>query len=194
MNGILERLRRNPKAIASVILPLALLVVIALATGGGLFGSGSSSSNPPVQPPAATATPPRQAVRGQIAVAANHLHGSLWEFVYTVHDTGPTPIGGFQLNGPRANLFAATRRPGWAVFGGGVCAGNFQNMLVYWSTGANAATEIKPGQTVTFRYEVNTSGTASRLYSLSWGQASAQFGQINGPAPSSLPASGPCKA
>jgi hypothetical protein len=67
-------------------------------------------------------------------------------------------------------------------------------MLVYWSTGSNAATEIKPGQSVTFRYEVNTTGIVKRLYSLSWGQASAQFGQIEGPAASDLPAGGPCKS
>jgi hypothetical protein len=133
-------------------------------------------------------------VQGQVSVSAKRLQATLWRFVYTVRDTGKTPIGGFQLNGPQANLFGVSGRPGWTTFGAGVCKGNYPNMLVYWSTGSNIRTEIKPGQTVTFRYEVNGTGTIKRLYSLSWDGATAHFGQIDGPAPSNLPAAGPCKA
>jgi hypothetical protein len=196
MRALLESLRKNPRFILSGLLAIAVLVAVVLATGGGIFGSGSSGPSTSSQGPGPTATAPssRDVVQGRVSVSVKHLQATLWLFAYTIADTGKTPIGGFQINGPRANVFGATGRPGWAVFGGGVCKGNYPNMLVYWSTGSNIATEIKPGQTVAFHYEVNTTGTIKRLYSLSWDGATAQFGQIDGPAPSSLPPSGPCKA
>lgn len=195
MNTALEKLRKNPKIIASAVLPAVLLIVLVLATGAGnLFGGSGSPSQSPNTNPAPTAPVTQGAVQGRVSVSAHHISGHLWQFTYTVDDTGKTPIGGFQINGPSANLFGVSGRSGWAVFGAGVCQGHFPSMLVYWSTGPGSPTEIKPNDTVTFAFKANTTGTSKRLYSLSWGQATAQFAQIEGPAPSNLPASGKCKA
>lgn len=191
----METLRKNPKIIASAILPAVLLIVLVLATGAGnLFGGSSGSPSNTSQGPGPAAPQSQGAVQGHVSVSAHHLSGHLWQFTYAIHDTGKTPIGGFQINGSSANLFDVSNRPGWAVFGAGVCHGTFPNMLVYWSTGPGSPTEIKPDDTATFTFKANTSGTQKRLYSLSWGQATAQFDRIDGPAPSSLPASGKCKA
>jgi hypothetical protein len=198
MTQFVDKLRRNPKLIVSALLPAVLLIVLVLATGtGDLFGGGGSSAPPSGSGTSGAPPPPsgtKEAVHGQVSVAAIHLSGHLWRFTYTIHDVGKTPIGGFQLNGPSANLSLVNGRAGWAIFGAGVCHGKFPNMLVYWSTGPGSATEIKPSDTVRFSFEVNTMGTSKRLYSLSWGQAGAQFAEITGPAPSNFPASGRCKA
>jgi hypothetical protein len=196
MNGLAERLRKNPKMVVSALSPLVLLVALVIATGGGNIFGGSSPSAPqgPAQTISPTSAPSRLAVRGTVMVASRHIKGHLWRFTYTVQNLGKTPIAGFQINGPRTNLFVVTGRKGWAIFGAGVCSGRFPNMLVYWSTGPGSPTEIKPGETATFAFDANTTGTEKRLYSLSWSQATAQFAQITGPAQSDLPASGRCKA
>ena len=197
MNGLADRFRKNPKMVVSALSPLVLLVALVIATGGGNIFGGSSSNPPQVQGPGTiqpTPVPARESVQGSVTAAAAHIKGRLWRFTYNIHNTGRTPIAGFQINGPRTNLSVITGRKGWAIFGAGVCGGRFPNMLVYWSTGPGSPTEIKAGETVTFSFDAATTGTARRLYSLSWSQAAAQFAQVTGPAESNLPAPGRCKA
>jgi len=200
VSAILESLRKNPKVVLTGLVPIILLAALVLATGGsGLFASGGSGSRPAstnstVSTSSTSSSTFGGVVQGQISAKANHVRGRLWRFTYTVHDTGMTPIAGFQINGPVANVFDVNGLAGWDIFGAGVCHGRFPSMLVYWSTGSSSPRVIKPGATVVFSFDVNTTGQTDRLYSLSWGQARAQFGQITGPAPSGLPATGACKA
>lgn len=124
-------------------------------------------------------------------MSVQHLSGHTYKFQYTVHDTGSTPIAGFQINGPKANLFHLAG-PGWHPFGSGVCNGNNPNLLVYWSTTTGAANQISPGKTARFSFEVNTTGQIGATYAVSYSTSAAQFGHTQGPAGSTLPTTGPC--
>jgi len=109
-----------------------------------------------------------------------------------VHNTGKVPIAGFQLNAAPPNLFHVSSRSGWGLFGSGVCNGNQQGVLIYWSTGAALASGIQPGKSGQFGFTVNTTAPVAGHYALSYGPSAPQFGDVTVPAPSSLPTSGPC--
>lgn len=176
----------NGRTIAVIVIACVLLLALVFATSGGL----SSSSTPSAQPTSAPAvTVP---IKGSVSVRRRHLSGHTWEFSYTVHDTGTSPIAGFQINGQPANLFAVRAKPGWPVFGSGICHGKYPGVLVYWSTGAGPG-PIQPGKTGRFSFKVNTSGSLPLRYSLSFGANPPLFGTTEGPAPSSRRASGPCR-
>lgn len=148
-----------------------------------------ATTGPTAAPP--TAAPASGSVKGSVSVTVRRLSGHTYQFRYTIRDTGSTPIAGFQINGPRANLFHLVG-PGWHAFGSGVCNGNNPNLLVYWSTNAAAGNQIPPGKSAHFGFEVNTTGQIGATYAISYGTAAAQFGHTQAPAASSLPASGPC--
>jgi hypothetical protein len=187
--------------IAAIIIAAALLIAIVIGMGTVTFSSPGNLSSVTVAPalapsatggPAPTAPPARGAVKGAVTVSVTHLKGSTYRFTYTVHDTGKTPIAGFQINGPQANLFHLVNS-GWGVFGSGVCGGKHPDLLVYWSTSDAATNQIKPGKTRTFGFDVNTSGQIAGTYAVSYGTAAAQFGQTKRPAGSTLPTTGPCQ-
>lgn len=192
-----ESLNRNRRLLASLIIPAAILIGLLLATGQSLFGGGSSQPPPPptVHIPAAapTATVATGAVQGVVTVDVRRLGGNTYRFMYTVHDIGTTPIAGFQVNGAAANLYAIAGPRGWTPFGSGVCGGRYPGVLIYWSTGSGSASVIRPRQTVRFAFSVNTAGASSHVYSLSFGQATPQFGMVQAPRPSTLPAPGSCQ-
>lgn len=176
----------NGRTIAIIAVACILLIALVLATSGGL--STSSPSPAPTTAPATVAAP----ITGVVSAQVRHLSGHTWEFRYTIRDTGTTPIAGFQINGQTANLFALAAKPAWPVFGAGICKGKYPGVLAYWSTG-NGAGPIQPGKSGHFSFRVNTSGTRSLRYSLSFGPSAPYFGSIEGPKPSSLRASGPCR-
>lgn len=179
----------NARLIVIALLALALLVLMLWATGGGF----SAAPAPTPTPAAVTATAATAVVQGAVSVRTRHLHGHTWQFSYLIRDTGTVPIAGFQLNGPTAYLFHLYQPHGWNVFGSGVCGHAVKGVLAYWSVNAASPDAIAPGRSTTFRFEANTSGASHDGYSLSWGSASPQFGQIPGPAASSLPRSVPCR-
>jgi hypothetical protein len=169
-----------------------MLAALIVATGGGFSSSGGSA--PATASPAAaqpTATSGSQ-IQGEVAVSAHHLQGDVWQFVYTVRNTGSEPIAGLQINAPRSNLYRVVRRPEWTDFGSGVCGGKYPGLLIYWSTGTTSTTTIAPHHAARFGFLVNTSGTMPVSYSLSWDSARPQFGTTTGPKASSLRASGAC--
>lgn len=182
---MLDAVRKNPRRILSLLLPIALLVILIFTTG--VFNSGSPSS-----PPSDAGTTITQHVAVKVKATSKHLHGKLWRFVYAVKNIGQTPVAGFQLNGSASNLFNISGRRTWAVYGTGVCHGGPAQLLIYWSTGTSSSTVLSPGASATFGFEVNTSGSTSLSYTASWGDADYAAGNVQGPAPSSLPASGPC--
>ena len=185
-----QKRRVNTRLIAIALLAGAILLALVLATGG-LQNSGSSA--PALVPTSAQPTPVFSGeVHGIVTVRSEHLAGQTWRFVYTVRNTGTVPVGGFELSSPPANLFHLTGRSGWSYYGSGVCGGQHPGLLVYWSTGASGRAALAPRQTARFGFSVNTSGVTQAGYALSWGAAHPLFGRINGPAPSSLPTSGPC--
>ena len=193
MAGLIDRLRTNPKTIATVLLPLALLVVLIVATGASNpFGGGSHSSSSSA-PTAAPAVASHQSVQANLSVHVTRVRDTTWRFDYTVHNSGKTPLAGFQLDAARANLYNVYGKGGWAVFGNGICGGNYSNLLVYWSTGSRSPAALHPGGSARFGFTVQTTRPAAMTYSLSWGNAAAQFGTTQGPASSSLRARGPCK-
>jgi hypothetical protein len=178
-----------------------LLIAIVIGMGTVTFGSPGSVASVTVPPalaptvtaqPAATAPPASGAVKGTVTVSVKHLKGHTYRFSYTVHDVGKTPIAGFQINGPQANLFHLVNS-GWGAFGSGVCGGNHPDLLVYWSTSDSANNLINPGKSRTFGFDVNTSGQIDGTYAVSYGTAAAQFGQTKRPTASSLPTTGPCQ-
>ncbi len=180
-------IRHNPRLLTTILLALAVLIAIILATGGSsFFGNGAPSIG-------ATPTVPPERVTGIVSAQVRHLSGHLWQFTYTVHNQGRTPIAGFQLNGMRANLFALIGPHSWSVFGNGVCGGKYPHLLVYWSTASQSPSVLHAGSTTQFGYRVNTTGTQQISYSLSWSHLPASFGSVPGPVHSSLPASRPCR-
>lgn len=195
MARMFQRVRANPKAIAGILLPLAILIALILATGAGNPFNSESKNTSSGGPPTAGAqpTPAPEAVQANLAVHVKRVHGTTWQFDYTVDNGGKTPIAGFQLDSTRANLYNVYGKGGWATFGNGICGGAYPHILVYWSTGSSSPSVLRPGTTVHFGFTVQTSRPASMLYSLSWGNAGAQFGTTQGPAPSSQRAQGPCK-
>jgi hypothetical protein len=184
------------RLVAVALVAGAILVALVIATGGGSAGP-SGSSAPPAAPTAAPAPPTQPAVagavKGTVRVQARHLHGSTWQFVYTVRNTGKVPIAGFQLNAARSNLFTIRGLTDWTFFGGGVCGGPQPTVLIYWSTGAVVGSTIAPNGSGQFSFQVNTSGPAPVGFSLSYQTATPFFGTVQGPRPSTLKASGPCK-
>ena len=187
--------------ITVVLLAAAVLVALVITTGVGFPGFSAGTSSPtgvlpsvaPVASAGATATgPPPPRVHGLVTVKTQHLGDRTWRFTYTVRNTGTTPIAGFQLNGPRSNLSHIQGRPGWRSFGSGVCGGRYPGFLIYWSTGKTSRTLLPPHRTARFAFTVRTTGTRPLTYSLSWSSAQPSFGQIAGPAASSLPAAGRC--
>ncbi|MDQ2743571.1 MAG: hypothetical protein M3Z66_14940 [Chloroflexota bacterium] len=178
----------NPsRTIVIAVLAVALLFLVVVATDNG---SGTLPSPPSTLQPAPV---PTEAVAGLVSTRIHHLSHATWEYQYLVHNTGTTTIAGFQINGRRANLFDLAERPHWLPFGSGVCGGSPSGILIYWSIGPGSASIIPPGATGHFSFRVNTSGTVSLLYALSSGQFHPQFGTVSGPAPSLLPAMGPCR-
>lgn len=176
----------NGRTIAVIVIACVLLLALVLATSGGL-SSSSTPSSPPTSPPAATVS-----VKGDVTARVKRISRHAWEYRYTVHDTGASPIAGFQINGQAANLYAVSASPRWPVFGSGICHGKYPGVLVYWSTGAGAG-PIQPGKTGHFSFRVDTSGSRALRYSLSFGANAPFFGTAEGPAPSSLPARGACR-
>ncbi len=182
------------RLIAAIIIAAAILIAIIAAMGTVTFSSPNSVASVTVAP--ATTTPPTTvpasgSVKGSVAVTVRHRSGHTYQFRYTIRDTGSTPIAGFQVNGPKSNLFHLIG-PGWHAFGSGVCNGNNPDLLVYWSTTNGAANQIQPGKSAHFGFDVNTTGQISDTYAISYGTSTAQFGHTQGPAASDLPASGPC--
>jgi hypothetical protein len=185
------------RLIAVAIISVAILLVIVLLTGNQTLSSPAGAPQITAIPPTAAATSapstPSGPVKGSLTVAVKHLKGHTWRFRYTLRATGTTPVGGFQLTGPTAHLFRVTGPAAWSYYGNGACNSTGPTgLLIYWSTnGATAA--INPGRSATFGFEVNTSGTVSGSYALSYGTSSPQFGQIRAPAGSNLAITGPCK-
>lgn len=175
----------NPRTVAIILVACLLLLGLVLATNKGL-----SSSAPPAAPPP---PPPTSSVplRGSVQVQVRHLSAHTWEFRYVVRNTGTSPIGGFQLNGSSANLYAVSAHPSWPVFGSGICRGHYPGVLAYWSTGGGSG-PIEPGKAGRFSFKVNTSGSSRLKYSLSFGASAPLFGTIAGPSPSKLPVTGSC--
>jgi hypothetical protein len=194
-----EPLSVDPRRlVAAIIIGAAILIAIIAGMGTVTFSSPGSVASVTVAPAttaptttAPTAAPATGNVKGSVAVVVRHLSGHTYQFRYTVRDTGRTPIGGFQINGPKSNLYHLVD-PGWHAFGAGVCNGHDPNLLVYWSTSQDAANLIRPGKSARFGYDVNTSGQTAATYAISYGTAAAQFGRTQAPAASTLPASGPC--
>lgn len=194
-----EPLTVDPRRlIAAIIIGAAILIAIIVGMGTVTFSSPGSVASVTVAPattaptkPTPTAAPATGSVKGSVAVAIRHLSGHTYQYRYTVRDTGTTPIAGFQINGPKANLFHLVSH-GWHAFGSGICNGNNPNLLVYWSTTAAAGNQIPPGKSAQFGFDVNTTGQAGTTYAVSYGTAAAQFGRTQAPAASTLPASGPC--
>jgi len=187
----------NRRLIAAASLAVALLFGLIVSTGGGIPGFGSSNTSPANGPPLNDTTTPAAApasghVSGEVTVNATHLGGAVWQFLYTIHNRGNSPIGGFQINGPTANLFHRVGRQGWSSFGSGVCGRQLPGILIYWSTTTSSPTVIAPKQSGQFGFTVNTSGVSPVGYSLSWGSAAPEFGNTRGPAASTLPTSGSC--
>jgi len=190
--------RINRRLVAAAVLAVALLFGLIISTGGGIPGFGSSNNSPSNAPPVNDATTPAVApvsghVTGGVTVHATHLGGAIWRFLYTIHNRGNTPIAGFQINGPTANLFHRVSRQGWSSFGSGICGRRLPGILIYWSTTTSSPTIIAPKQSGQFGFTVNTSGVAPVGYSLSWGSAAPEFGRTQGPAASTLPTNGSCK-
>ena len=187
----------NRRLMAAALLAVALLLGLIVGTGGGIPGFGSSNTSPVNAPPVNGATTPAAApvsghVNSDVTVKATHLGGTVWRFLYTIHNRGSTPIAGFQINGPTANVFHRVSRQGWSSFGSGVCGRRLPGILIYWSTTTSSQTVIPPKQSGQFGFTVNTSAVAPVGYSLSWGSAAPEFGNTRGPAASTLPASGSC--
>ncbi len=187
----------NRRLIAAALLAVALLLGLIVSTGGGIPGFSSSNTSPANAPPVNDATTPAATpvsghVNGDVTVKATHLGGTVWRFLYTIHNRGNTPIAGFQINGPTANLYHRVSRQGWSSFGSGVCGRRLPGMLIYWSTTTSSPTVIAPKQSSQFGFTVNTSGVVPVGYSLSWSSAAPEFGNTRGPAASTLPTSGSC--
>ena len=187
----------NRRLIAAALLAVALLLGLIVSTGGGIPGFGSSNTSPANPPPVNDATTPAVApvsghVNGDVTVKAAHLGGAVWRFLYTIHNRGNTPLAGFQINGPTANLYHRVGRQGWSSFGSGVCGRRLPGILIYWSTTTSSPTVIAPKQSGQFGFTVNTSGIAPVGYSLSWGSVAPEFGNTRGPAASTFPTSGSC--
>lgn len=187
----------NRRLIAAALLAVALLLGLIVSTGGGIPGFSSSNTSPANAPPVNDATTPAATpvsghVNGDVTVKATHLGGTVWRFLYTIHNRGNTPIAGFQINGPTANLYHRVSRQGWSSFGSGVCGRRLPGMLIYWSTTTSSPTVIAPKQSSRFGFTVNTSGVVPVGYSLSWSSAAPEFGNTRGPAASTLPTSGSC--
>jgi hypothetical protein len=188
----MARRSSNARLIAIAVLAAVLLLALIVATGGGL--SVPSTATPTSAPAAEGPTPGPASgqIKGTVSVQARQVSGHTWQFLYTVVDTGNTPIGGFQLNTPApANLFHISTVPGWTYFGAGVCGEKYSGVLIYWSTGP--ADAIQPRGRRQFGFSVNTTGKGSATYSLSYGAAKPQFGTVAGPKPSKLPATGSCQ-
>jgi hypothetical protein len=176
----------NGRTIAVIVIACVLLLALVLATNGGLSGSATPTSQP--TPPPAVTVP----VKGNVTTRVHHISRHVWEYRYTIRDSGTSAIGGFQINGRRANLYAVSASPRWPVFGSGICHGKYPGVLVYWSTGGGAG-PIEPGKTGHFSFRVETSGSRRLRYSLSFGSDAPFFGTVEGPAPSSRPARGSCR-
>lgn len=186
----------NRRLIAAALLAVALLLGLIVSTGGGIPGFGSSNTSPanaPVNDATAPAVAPVSGhVNGDVTVKATHLGGAVWRFLYTINNRGSTPIAGFQINGPTANLYQRVGQQGWSSFGSGVCGRRLPGILIYWSTTTSSPTVIAPKQSGQFGFTVNTGGLVPVGYSLSWGSAAPEFGNTRGPAASSLPTRGSC--
>lgn len=176
----------NARTIAVIVIACLLLLALVLATSGGLSGSSTPTSGP--------ASPPTVSIpiKGSVTTRVRRISRHVWEYRYTIHDTGTSPIGGFQINGQTANLYAVSASPRWPAFGSGICHGKYPGVLVYWSTGAGAG-PIQPGNSGHFSFKADTSGSRHLRYSLSFAANAPFFGTTEGPAPSSLRARGPCR-
>ena len=172
------------RAIWVALVALVIVIGIFVAGGGKLPGSGSKN---------ATTTPSSHGViHGKLTAKAVHLRGDIWAFNYKILNTGTVPIAGFQLNGPKSNLYAVTSRKLWNSFGSGICQRRLAGILVYWSTGLSSSSVVQPGDTITLSFKTRTHGTHKDVYSLSWDGASPQFGKVLAPAASSLPVTQVC--
>lgn len=190
---------KNRRLLVSAVLPAVLLIGLVLASGGNPFGGGDNG--PPTAAPSVNATPAAIAtttspvtgvVKGSVTVSVHKVKADTYVFTYTVHDTGSTPIAGFQLNGQSANLFALGGPAAWSRFGSGVCGGKYPGVLIYWSTNSASHSVMQAGSRATFRYKVRTTGETAATYSLSYGNARPQFGIVRIPAPSTRPVPGVC--
>lgn len=169
----------------AIVAALAVLALVAVFFAAG--GRGPSTATSPTAAPPTAPTPAKGTVRGTLTVRIRHLKRSTVRFTYIIRNTGRTPIAGLQLNGEAAPLYAISTRPQWNSFGAGVCRGKPAGVLIYWSTGASSRTTIPPGASARFSFTTRTTGTTEDGYSLSWDDARPQFGQITGPAASTLP-------
>lgn len=182
----------NPRLVAIALLAGLILLALVVATGGGFPGQGTSGPPPPPVAQEPPTVPAGGQMHGAVTISLHHLGGHTWRFLYVVRNTGSVPIAGFQINAPRSNLFHITGMSGWSYYGSGVCGGNYQGVLIYWSTGPVGPTPIAPKGNAHFGFDVNTTGNVSAEYSLSWTNF-ATFGTTRAPAASSLPPSGSCK-
>lgn len=158
------------------------LALVYLA--GGVRVTGGSTPPPTESPPATIAT----VINARVHVRINHVGDRTWLFRYTLLDAGSTPIGGFQISGPRSRLFDVVQPKGWVPTGGGICGQPSSTVLVYWSTGS--AGVLQPGQTAYFSFKVRTAGPTALGYSVAWQTAVPEFGTISGPQGSNLRAPG----
>jgi hypothetical protein len=186
-----ERGENSRRLVAGALLAVAILLALFIATGGSLPSFSSPSSSAP--PAASGNTPAPQPVQGSLTVSSHHLHGDLWSFAYTIHNSGKVPIAGVQINGPAARLSGITQRPLWNAQGAGVCKQGPQGILIYWSTGSSSSTVVSPGKSLTLSFQARTRGVRQDGYSLSWDGAAPVFGKIAAPAAGTVPVSAPCR-
>jgi hypothetical protein len=172
--------RRNVnvhRAIWVLLVVLIILIAVFVAVGGKLLGTSSSNG---------TSTPSSSgAVKGKMTVNTTH-HGDTWTFRYIIHNTGNVPIAGFQLNGPKSNLYDVSTRRLWNSFGSGICQRRLAGILIYWSTGLSSSSVVQPGDSITLSFKTRTHGTVRDSFSLSWDGAKPLFGKVLAPAASNL--------
>jgi hypothetical protein len=181
---MIQALQPHKRLIAILFLALAIVLAVYVAS----TSTGSSS-------PSTGAIPTRSSpvsIRGLVSVKVKHLRKHIWRFAYTIRNTGTAPIDGFQINALRSNLFHVTNRFGWGLYGSGICRGNHDGVLVYWSTSTSGTDAVLPKRSAKFAFSVNTRSVKQAGYSLSGGSAAPIFGKVAAPARSSMPTTGPC--
>jgi hypothetical protein len=160
---------------------IVLLAAVIIALRGG-------SARTPASPAHGTGD-----VTGTVTVAATHLGKDRYHFDYTVRNTGRKPIGGFQINASRVNLYDVSGPPGWSYYGSGVCGGKHGIVLIYWSAGPVTGTPIRSAGHARFSFDVNTDAIDKQgHYSISWDEARPSFGPVSVPAPRTSQAPRPC--
>jgi hypothetical protein len=182
------------RTVAIGLLALVIVAGLFIASGWSLpsFGTGSTAGGASPTPVTQPTFGPSASIEGRVTVHIKKLGGTARRFSYTIKNSGNVPIAGLQINGATANLYAISTRRLWNFFGSGVCHRGPAGILIYWSTGLNSPTVIKPGAQLTLSFDTRTRGTTEDGYSLSWANAAPQFGRVLGPKGSSLPVHQTC--